>query len=251
MRRFRAADIAWVAVPAFLAVGLIGWIAGMPHPADVDPDAALIGEIGPAATPPPAVTPAPTSGTVPTRPDPAWVRSTAQRTGIPPRALEGYAGAVLRMSQTVPHCHLTWNTLAAIGEVESGHGTVGGAHIGPDGRVVGQILGPRLDGLQYAAVPDTDGGSLDGDPAFDRAVGPMQLLPATWKAFAADGNGDGAADPEQIDDAALTAGRLLCDHGDDMQSGDGWNAAVSAYNPATGYAVRIRQQANEYARAAG
>ncbi|WP_224387917.1 hypothetical protein [Pseudonocardia sp. ICBG1293] len=33
-------------------------------------------------------------------------------------------------------------------------------------------------------MADTDGGRLDGDPVLDRAVGPMQFLPETWRATA-------------------------------------------------------------------
>ena len=47
-------------------------------------------------------------------------------------------------------------------------------------------------------------------PDLDRAVGPMQFLPASWARYGADGNGDGVRDPHQLDDAALAAAAYLC-----------------------------------------
>ena len=45
---------------------------------------------------------------------------------------------------------------------------------------------------------------------FDRAVGPMQFIPTTWQRFARDGDGNGAADPHNLYDAALSAAEYLC-----------------------------------------
>jgi membrane-bound lytic murein transglycosylase B len=55
------------------------------------------------------------------------------------------------------------------------------------------------------ALPDA--GAWDSDTVWDRAVGPMQFIPDTWQRWGADGNGDGAAGPNNLDDAALAAGR--------------------------------------------
>ena len=38
----------------------------------------------------------------------------------------------------------------------------------------------------------------------------MQILPATWRVFAADGNHDGVKNPRDIDDAALATSDYLC-----------------------------------------
>ena len=38
----------------------------------------------------------------------------------------------------------------------------------------------------------------------------MQLLPGIWVAYGTDGNADDVADPDNIFDAALAAGRYLC-----------------------------------------
>jgi membrane-bound lytic murein transglycosylase B len=178
--------------------------------------------------------------------DPAWAESTAAAAGIPLRALTGYAGASLALAADDPGCGLSWNTLAALGAVESGHGTHGGSTITTDGSTVPPILGPSLDGAVYDRIDDTDGGRLDGDPTGDRAVGPLQFIPGTWAEWGADGDGDGLADPQRIDDAALTAGRYLCHYGD-LADPTTWRTAVFAYNHVETYVDLIAATANHYA----
>lgn len=178
-----------------------------------------------------------------------WAASTASATGIPPRALISYAGASLTLQSEQPGCGLGWNTIAALGWVESGHGTHGGSAIGPDGIASPPILGPALDGGQYDAVADSDGGALDGDPAGDRAAGPLQFIPSTWAEWGADGDGDGRADPQQLDDAALAAGRYLCHYGD-LSDPATWRTAVFAYNHVQSYVDLVAETANGYAAAA-
>ena len=56
------------------------------------------------------------------RVDPQWAQRTAESTGIPLRALTAYAGAVIRSAEVYPECGIGWNTLAALGLVESDHG---------------------------------------------------------------------------------------------------------------------------------
>lgn len=179
--------------------------------------------------------------------DPAWVARVAQASAIPERALAAYAGAALATARTHPSCGIGWNTLAAIGLVESGHGTLQGGRIEADGRAVPTVVGVRLDGDGVAAVPDTDQGALDGDVTWDRAVGPLQFVPATWAAHATDGNGDGVLDVNQIDDAALSAAVYLCEVGGDVTTREGWITAVAAYNSATDYNHQVAAAADRYA----
>lgn len=188
------------------------------------------------------------SGSIAELPDPEWVGRTAERTGIPERALSAYAGAALRVEQTQPQCRLGWNTLAGIGQVESVHGSYEGAQIGEDGVVEPHIIGVPLDGSEgVMEIPDTDDGELDGDEQWDRAVGPMQFIPTTWRQYAQDGSGDGQADVHQYDDAALTAAVYLCEHGEDLGSDRGWNDAVAAYNQSVEYANDVASFASDYA----
>ena len=75
----------------------------------------------------------------------------------------------------------------------------------PQGRRAGRSSAPASTANGFAAIADTDGGALDGDARWDHAVGPMQFIPSTWQLAGRDGNGDGTADPFNIDDAALSA----------------------------------------------
>ncbi|GGH51041.1 hypothetical protein GCM10010921_30230 [Microbacterium album] len=190
-------------------------------------------------------TPAAASSAV-SRIDPEWAAGMAAATGIPERALVAYAAAHLTVSAEQPSCGIGWNTLAGIGRIESGHGSHGGAVVGEDGWVLPRILGVPLDGNGVMAIRDTDGGAWDGDTVWDRAVGPMQFIPETWSRWGADGDGDGIADPNQIDDAALAAARYLCASGP-MTSVEGWRAAVFSYNHLDEYVDAVAAAANQYA----
>ncbi len=179
--------------------------------------------------------------------DPDWVSRIAQESGIPERALAAYAGAALSVAQTNPGCKIGWNTLAAIGQVESEHGTMNGAHLNDRGVATPSIIGIPLDGNGTAKVPDTDHGRYDGDSQWDHAVGPMQFIPSTWAQVAQDGNKDGAKDINQMDDAALAAALHLCDVGGDLTIAQNWITAIGAYNDSVDYNNKVAAAVTQYA----
>ena len=132
----------------------------------------------------------------------AAVTTALDSSGIPEIALEAYQHAATVLSISDANCHLPWQLVAAIGRVESNDGRFGGAMLLPNGDGTRPIYGIPLDGRPgVALVRDTDGGKLDGDPNFDRAVGPMQFIPSTWAVYGVDGNNDGKRDPNNIFDA--------------------------------------------------
>jgi len=177
-----------------------------------------------------------------------WADRVATATGVPARALQAYGVAERRQRAATPDCRLSWATLAGIGRVESDHGRLGRADVDADGVARPPIVGVPLDGAPgVAEIPDTDGGRLDGDTAYDRAVGPMQFLPSTWARFGADGDGDGARNPDDLDDAAASAAAYLCANGRDTADGDGWWDGVLAYNRSIDYARRVWTAADRYA----
>ncbi|RJQ68129.1 murein transglycosylase [Pseudonocardiaceae bacterium YIM PH 21723] len=179
----------------------------------------------------------------------AWSKQVGEKSGMPPRAAIAYANAQRWAEAKRPACKVNWTTLAGIGRVESKHGQHGGAELMPDGRPSKPIIGVALDGSPgIAAIADTDGGALDGDDKQDRAVGPMQFIPTTWKLFAVRASGDGQpADPQSLDDAATTAANYLCSQKRDLTVGTDWWAALHAYNASTTYAKQVYGLAQRYA----
>lgn len=198
----------------------------------------------PAELPPAAATPvrAGISGLA----DPEWVDRVAAASGIPERALAAYAGAALVVNQTNPGCGIAWNTLAGVGSVESDHGRHDGSVIGENGTAVPGIFGIALDGGDTDTITDTDQGSIDGDLVHDRAVGPMQMIPESWRNWGYDGNHDGLVDPQNIDDAAVAAANYLCRASRDtapMSTLEGWRAGIAAYNSAPSYSIAVARAA--------
>ena len=183
--------------------------------------------------------------------DADWVATTAEATGIPERVLAAYAGAAIRMELTEEGCGLTWNTLAGIGWVESHHGELYGAHIGPDGAMTEPIFGQPLVGDGTMNIPDFDDGNFDGDPDHDRAVGPMQLIPQTWAAWHIDANADAFEDGQNIDDSSVAAANYLCFSSGTMTTEQGWRQGLWSYNQLETYADDVQAKANEYAAAIG
>lgn len=182
-----------------------------------------------------------------------WADPIAEQTAIPVAALRAYGNAALIAAEAWPQCNLTWNTLAGIGQVETRHGSYSGKlfesrSIDTNGFILPPILGPALDGSPgFAEIKDTDGGKLDSDTEYDRAVGPMQFIPSSWTRYGRDANGDGEANPNQIDDAALSAAHLLCDRGRDLATPEGWSEAVRSYNFSNDYLIDVRDAAASYA----
>ncbi|GAA0550354.1 transglycosylase protein with SLT domain [Saccharopolyspora erythraea NRRL 2338] len=169
------------------------------------------------------------------------------RLGIPGVVLDAYRQAEQTLTRSNPRCGLQWPVLAGIGRIESGHARSG--RVDARGTTTSPILGPRLDGAPgVAAIPDTDAGALDSDPVWDRAVGPMQFIPSTWRRHAADGNADGIRSPHNVFDAALASGRYLCAGGGDLRERDQLAAAVFRYNHSDGYVRAVLGFADAYAR---
>lgn len=166
--------------------------------------------------------------------------------GVPGIMMHAYKHAADLMATVQPSCNIAWNLLAGIGKVESGHASGGQADA--NGNTTIRILGPVLDGHLpgNAIITDSDGGALDGDASYDRAVGPMQFMPGTWKTFGADGNNDGVVDPNNVYDAAFAAGRLLCSTGGDLSDITAAGSAILRYNHSTAYVQNVQAWALAY-----
>ncbi len=111
--------------------------------------------------------------------------------------------------QSARYCPgLSWTVLAAIGQIESGHGRNNG-------------------------------------PSSAGALGPMQFMPATWASYGVDGDGDGDADTMDPFDAVPAAALYLCRHGA-ARGEQGLYDAVFAYNHADWYVREVLALAEAY-----
>jgi membrane-bound lytic murein transglycosylase B len=167
---------------------------------------------------------------------------------IPALALRAYHEAAAWAVGFRPGCGLSWSVLAGIGRLESNHGMHWGSatRFSPDGMVSPPITGPALNGRGVASIPDTDGGRWDGDRTWDRAVGPMQFIPSTWRRLGRDGNGDRVADPNNLFDAATSAAGYLCLIGGDLSGREGLRRAVYGYNHSWAYVDAVLRWASLY-----
>ena len=160
---------------------------------------------------------------------------------IPPGLFPHY----VRAAEQCPG--LSWTVIAAIAKVETNHARFGAARVQSNGDVEPAIIGPALNGTAgTTAIRDTDSGASDGDKIWDRAVGPFQFIPSTWKAYGADGNDDGIANPHNFYDAVQAAAKFLCAYAAGV--GSSLRRAVLAYNHAGWYAERVLSIARDYDR---
>jgi hypothetical protein len=167
-------------------------------------------------------------------------------TALPARVLLAYRNAANDLARSDPACHASWSLLAGIGQVESGHAYNGA--VDRQGRTLNPILGPVLNGVgDVAAIADTDGGRWDGDTTWDRAVGPMQFIPSSWQVWGRDGDGDGKADPSDVDDAAMATASYLCAGDRDLRDEKDRRSAVFSYNHSWDYVDLVLAWADAYA----
>jgi hypothetical protein len=242
----RPAHLGWIgrSLIAFLVLavgGAVGWL--------------FVADSVPNDVPTEGLPASASAGAVPAGPDEPdrlipWAARLAPMTGLDGQVLRAYGNAELYARRELPDCRLSWATLAGIARIESNHGRFQGIRIDATGRTTRPILGPPLDGSPgVRTIVDSDRGRLDGDLRFDRAVGPFQFLPDTWRRYGLDGNGDGATDPHNIEDAAVAAGRYLCSGDRDLSTGQDWWEAVLDYNNSVSYGRKVFAAADDYARA--
>lgn len=156
---------------------------------------------------------------------------------IPPVLLELF----ITEAQQCPG--LPWQVMAGISKVESDHGRFGGSTIEADGVVRPHVIGVALDGGDGTArIGDTDDGMWDGDVVWDRAVGPFQFIPSSWRIFGIDANEDGVGDPHNVFDAVAAMRRHLCPDGQIVDIA----GAVFAYNRSDAYVAAVLDWARRY-----
>jgi membrane-bound lytic murein transglycosylase B len=177
-------------------------------------------------------------------PPPAVVVTSPGALRIPSMALSAYRNAEMMMARAYPACGISWNLLAGIGRIESGHANGGATDT--RGNPVRPIYGPALDGT----LPGNEiivAGSQAGRTNYARAMGPMQFLPGTWSRYASDGDGDGKADPQNLYDSALAAARYLCSGGLNLRDPSQVMTSILRYNNSVAYARNVLGWAGAYA----
>lgn len=177
----------------------------------------------------------------------ARLEATVVGVDLPFVALDAYVRAARGVAAVDSACRVGWPVLAGIGRTESRHGSFGGSVLAADGLVAPPILGIPLDGTRSALITDTDGGVLDGDTEFDRAVGPMQFIPGTWARWGRDGNADQVTDPHNLYDAARAAAEYLCASGDGLDVESAARGALLSYNRSEEYGQLVLERARGYA----
>jgi membrane-bound lytic murein transglycosylase B len=162
---------------------------------------------------------------------------------IPAMALSAYRNAEQKMAAAEPDCGISWNLLAGIGRIESLHANGGATDA--RGTTVQPIYGPVLDG----SLPGNEVIVQSSSPTrvvYARAMGPMQFLPGTWSRYAADGDGDGRADPQNLFDSTLAAARYLCSGGLNLRDQSHVLTAILRYNNSMPYARNVLGWAGAY-----
>jgi Transglycosylase SLT domain len=172
---------------------------------------------------------------------------TLDSSGIPVRALAAYRRSASMVDSADPACHIDWTLVAAIGRVESNHARFGGNQLDLAGVAQPGIIGIPLDGSNGTArITDTDHGLLDRDTTYDRAVGPMQFIPSTWRFAGVDANGDGVKNPQNMADAATATAVYLCSGPGDLSRPADLHAAILRYNPSDSYVRLVGAIADAY-----
>ena len=95
--------------------------------------------------------------------------------GIPITALEAYQDAANTINAADPNCHMPWPLLAGIGRVESSTTAATAARsCAPTAPRPGRSSGSRSTATAPRSSPTPTAAAIDGDPVYDRAVGPME-----------------------------------------------------------------------------
>ncbi|WP_432938631.1 lytic transglycosylase domain-containing protein [Kribbella sp. CA-253562] len=169
--------------------------------------------------------------------------------GIPRGVFPAYRRATANLAVVRPNCGLTWPLLAGIGKVESNHAS--GGRVDVAGTTRGKLLGPVLNGRAgLGKIPDTDRGRYDADRVWDRAVGPMQIVPGVWSEFGADGNGDSFRNPNNVYDAVTTVAVYLCSEGDDLKRPRDLVAALLRYQHSKDFVATVLRWMRVYSKSA-
>ncbi|WP_257203435.1 hypothetical protein [Corynebacterium cystitidis] len=176
----------------------------------------------------------------------SWAADRSEPYEIPERALRAYAFAAWKVRED-SGCEVGWPTIAALGTVLSDHGQAQGTTLNEDGTTTTELRGLGTALKPNEMVEDTDGGQIDGTTNRDVPVGPFQIMPSRWEQYATSTEADQPANPDDIDDAALTTAIIVC-QGGDLTTPDGWDRGITAIVDDPETVKEIHAVAKEYSR---
>ncbi|WP_233574048.1 C40 family peptidase [Amycolatopsis panacis] len=119
-----------------------------------------------------------------------WADSLAGPLDIPATALLGYANGELALRAEDPGCHLSWVTLAGIGEAGTDHGRREGT---PMGLTTAQWkkYGTKISGITKPALTDPSSSAVAAGRALCAGAGNLTAGNGWWKAMAGYHSGSG------------------------------------------------------------
>jgi soluble lytic murein transglycosylase-like protein len=121
----------------------------------------------------------------------------------------------------------------------------GYAPLAPAIRAAASAFGIRASIIAGIAEIESNFGCAMG-PSTAGAIGWTQFMPATWKSWGMDADGDGRADPYNSVDAVFSTARYLRASGAPRS----YRRALFAYNHATWYVNSVLRRAAKYRQAA-
>lgn len=154
--------------------------------------------------------------------------------GIPERVLAAYRNAETQTPVLAAGCEVSWTVTAGIWKITANHTNLAGHTLSSDGRVTPPLTHPP------------------SDDSTEERLGPGGIPASVWSEIGVDGGKDGRVDPQQVDDAALTAAIYLCHLTPGGVLDDaGLSVALAGYNPQPGWAERVMAWINYYRSLAG
>jgi len=99
----------------------------------------------------------------------------------------------------------------------------------------GQAFGINPKVLQAVHIVETGGSGSTTRSSYAGATGPMQFMPATFRAYGVDGNGDGVADIHNVEDAIFSAANYLAKN----RGGSDIRGSLWHYNHSYAYVDKV------------
>ena len=166
-----------------------------------------------------------------------------------PAAPEAYRHAAALVDAADPACNVDWALVAAIGKVESNHGTYAGNGIDDLGTVRPGIYGLPLNGRNDTATIPTSTAAPWTATHSGTARSARWSIPTTWASSASTATATAPRTRQNITDAATATAVYLCLGPGDLTQPSDPRSAVLRYNQSDAYVQQVVTIADSYCRA--